>query len=119
MKVTKKMYKEFEAEIRRLQKLLNMSDWKIDMQLRAHNWDGEPMGSANCSIRISADVRRAGLTLNTEIDDFTSIKEICRHEMGHLFWGTLVYIGTCRWGDESEINLEDERMATVFEGLDI
>ena len=115
-KTTKAEFRQFCEEVDRLTLALNLRDW--DIQVRHDEWHlGKfKLESKYAVTELKADQRWAYITMNRDYVNiaFNPVR-VAKHEMAHVFLATLNYLGSCRWADGSELDLEDERMAVVLE----
>ena len=112
MKVTQREFKLFKAECLRYQKMLNLMDWVIS--ITKNDLDGS---LGRCTTRAANRVANISLCNVWPSGEGKSkgVELIAAHEMTHLFLATLSFLGECRYVTDSEIDLENERLAVVLE----
>ncbi len=116
-KTIKAEYRKFTAECNRLADMLNLRDWCIELKHDDRDFTGKTLGNKQACANINAPARLVSITLNTNrLVSFDPLR-VAKHEMAHVLLATMVYIGGCRWAHNDELEMEDERLARVFEKI--
>ncbi len=113
MKTTKKHYRVFRKECRRLVKKWGLSDWKVYFE---HS--SIPGNRANCTWDINGYVCTIvlGVEWNTA-PTLRGIKASAIHEVLHLVTARLGSLARCRYISKEEIEIEEERLAHILQGI--
>jgi len=113
VKVTKQEFNQFKRACLKYQKMLNLMDWTLYI-------GQEEMDDRRASCYTLAANRTAKIVIATEWepqDRDLGIESLAAHEITHLWLATLSYLGECRYVTESEMDLENERLAVTLSNV--
>jgi hypothetical protein len=109
-KKTRREYRKFREEFLKMQRKLNLMDWRIYFELKK-------LKRGYAEIAYNVDIRVATIRMTTMIDEDFNPVRAARHEAIHLLMARLSNFARCRFISEYEINEENERLAMLLENL--
>lgn len=112
MRTTKRQFEDFKNECLRLQKTLNLKDWKIYF-----NWAEGSGYYSKISSDVEGNVATISICKSYKKNHFWDVKISAKHEMIHLFLARLENLAKSRYVSEEQIYSEEERLARVLEKL--
>jgi len=107
-KTTKRDFVLFKKTCEELIGLLGMKDWNVC-------YEHKDLPGNNAEVFAVVEGRVATIRLATVLYGRDSVVDCAKHEVAHLLLETLRWIAGCRWCDESEVNLEVERIVMILE----
>lgn len=113
VKVPKQNFTRYKNEVLRQVARLGLTDWKIDFKFKDMHDD-----NLQACLWCNYKKRNAcfGYTSVTYDDNFSEEQPevAAKHEVAHLLTAELLYLGECRYMDDSELEIADEKLAVIL-----